>query len=497
MQSAAATRAGPGCSLCGRGSGAPLELGDRRIRAPLALAIASGVPALVLVSVGPIASITGSVSVVIWLISSVVGALMCVVFAELVRQSPRQAGGVASLSANALRPYSRKLALLGQWSYWLGWSPALAISAGLLGSHIQRSVWPDSSSWVAYALATVVLAASALVNHFGLRTCARLQAVVAVGVVAPVLGLFIAVPLLRGGFDLSNFSPFNPPGGWSPLGGVVAISAALFLAGWSAYGAEVALTYAPEYGRETSPVRSLAATAAISVAVFSVVPIILIGVVGVDQVSGDPVQMVASVADRVGSWAPPLFSGLFLGTLVLTLNMIAVGSSRLLFQMGRNGDAWAFFGRTNRHGVPGNALAFDVVANSALLAVALQVNGGRVADVPTTVLATASVGYFVSLVLALFSVTLTRRDHSKGHRPLNNRFSGIGRLAAGLGVFNILLLTIGSAVWGLVNVALAVLILLGVVLLFGRNRPVDTGIRERACACAICGSSTTFAPSRS
>lgn len=431
------------CSLCALGEAASRAAPPTRIRLSLGLGVAAGVPALVLVSVGSVAGLAGPVSILIWPLSALVGLVMAAAFAELAAALPEQAGGVAVLGARVLRARSRRLALLAQWGYWLGWSPALAISAALVGGYVRTVVAPRSSPWLALVFATGVLVASAFVNHLGIRLCARLQVALVAAVVVPVSALAV-LPLVRGRFHLARLAPFDAPGGALSWHGVEAIAGAFFVAGWSAYGAEIALTYAPEYRRMADTVRSLLATGAVAVALYALVPLALVGSFGVREISRDPAAVVASIAH--GS-APIVV--LLLAALVLTLNTIGASSSRVLFQMGRNGDAWGSLGRLNRHGAPRNALVFDVLANVGFIAVGLALDGGRVGAVPITLLTAASVGYFVSLVMALAAVhELRRRD---GRKP------AVAGLAAA--AFNALLLAGAGPAWGWRNVGLGAAIL--------------------------------------
>src|SRR5436309_2715370 len=56
--------------------------------------IATGVPALVLVSIGPLAVQVGPPSVLVWIISVVIGILMSFVFAEIASMFPEKTGGI-------------------------------------------------------------------------------------------------------------------------------------------------------------------------------------------------------------------------------------------------------------------------------------------------------------------------------------------------------------------------------------------------------------------
>jgi amino acid transporter len=445
------------------------------LRLPLGLALASGVPAFVLMSAGPVAVVAGPPSVLVWALSAGIGMLMTVPFAQLAARFPDQSGGVAVLAASALRSRSRFLALLGQWGYWFGWSPAMAVGAALLGGYGRDGLWPHGSPWTAWVLASAVLAASALVNHLGARPCAWLQLLMVIGVIAPV-ALLVLAPLLGGHFDAARLTPFTVPGGWLSRQGLAALGGAFFLAGWSAYGAEVTLTYGPEYrGGTRDAIRSLLVMGVVVMLVYALVPLALIGALGLEGVTGDPAEVLVRFADSATPWSGAPVFALLAVTLVLGINMIAVSSSRALCQMARNGDAWAFLGRRNRHGAPRNALVFDVAVNSGLVALGLAVNHGDVGAIPVTLLTAASVGYLVSLILALVAAGVVWRSSP----PADHAFRaprGFIRLGITLAAFNGLLLLGAGPTWGWENLGLGAAVLVGVPLLASRRaRPAGAG----------------------
>ncbi|MEN3305723.1 MAG: hypothetical protein V7603_1925, partial [Micromonosporaceae bacterium] len=374
-------------------------------------AIAAGVPVLVLVSMGPVAAMTGTTSVAVWGFSALVGFFMALAFAELASSYPRVNGGVAVLAAEVIRPHSTAGARVGLWSYWLGWSPALAVNALLIGAYGQQLLAPDTPPWVAVLLATAVLVASVAVNHLGMTIGGRMQLVLVACVTTVIVTLF-AGAVLRGQVHASHLTPFAPPGGWLSGGGWFALAGGLFMAGWSAYGSELALAYATRYRRGVrDAVRVLATVAAASVLAFLVVPLLLVLTVGVSGAQRDPAAAFTALSHRAADGASVVVLGALVLALMLGLNMIAIGSSWTLNQMARSGDAPAFLGRLNRHGMPGNALRFDLVANIALLVFVTILAGGNTAQVPIALLAAANVGYFVSMCLAL---TASWHNHRRG-----------------------------------------------------------------------------------
>jgi len=442
----------------------------------LGMAVASGVLILILLSLGPVAALAGPPSVVVWTLAALVGLAMALPFAELVGLFPGQAGGIAVVTAHALRPRSRVLSVVVQWSYWLGWTLGLAINGILLGDYLRQRFLPGSSAWTAWLMAVAALSLSVMVNHRGIKPGARLQ--IALLACTAVVSLFLlVVPVLTGHATLAHLGPFRPPGGWTSPHTLIALAGAFFIAGWSAYGAEIALTYSGEYrGGSRDAVRTLLTVAVLMVAVYSLVPLLTFAVVEPGSVAGGPVLLFESLPGA-GNWVGSVLVPVALvGAFFLTLNTIAIGSSRTLWQMAHNGDAWPVLGRLNRNGAPGNALLFDLAFNATVLAVSFLINKNR-AEVPIALLASANVGYFACLILALCTTWMMRRT-----APSRPRSFRAPRGAVGLGLFlagfNTVLLAGAGAAWGWRNIALGIGVLTANVVLLtpraaGREDEID------------------------
>jgi amino acid transporter len=448
----------------------------RRVSWQLGLAAASGVLVLILLSLGPVAALAGPPSVVVWAAAALIGLAMALPFAELVGLFPGQAGGIAVVTAHAFRPYSRLLGVIVQWSYWLGWTLGLAINAILLGDYLWQRYLPASSSWAAWLVAVAVLCLSVMVNHRGITSGAWLQT--ALLACTAVISLFLlVVPLLTGHATLARLVPFRPPGGWSSPHTLVALAGAFFIAGWSAYGAEIALTYSGEYRRGSrDAVRALLMVAALMVAVYTLVPLLALAAVEPGFVAGGPVPLFESLPGASGWATSVLVPVALVGAFFLTLNTIAIGSSRTLWQMAKNGEAWPVLGRLNRHGAPGNALRFDLVFNATVLTVSFLINKNK-AEVPIALLASANVGYFACLILALVATWMMRRTAPFRERPFRAPRGAVG-LGLCLAGFNTVLLAGAGAAWGWRNIALGVVVLMANVVLLtprsaGREDEID------------------------
>jgi amino acid transporter len=450
-----------------------------KIRLPLGLSIASGVPVLVLVSVGPVAALAGPASIVAWSGAAVIGLLMAFAFAELSASMPAVSGGIAALSAEVLGRRSRLLAMISQWSYWFGWSPTLAISSALAAGYLQTAVIPHTPAWVGWLLAFAVLGLSGAINVGGIRLAGWVQLVLGACALIPVAVLAV-LPWVTGQVHPGNFVPFAPPGGWLSLGGLTAIAGGLFIAGWSAYGCELALTYSGEYrGGNRDAIRSLLTVGAVSVLVFTAVPLALIGVLGTSGAQADPSVALIPFAQRVTGYASAVVFGLLLVSLLLGVNMVMIGSSRLLRRMAESGYAWEALGRLNAQGAPRNATMFDVTANAVLLVAVLVLTRGQITNAPIYLLAAANVGYFVSIVLAQVAAYLQRREAPADPQVRFRAPAGLMGIGMVLAVLNVVLLVSAGFAWGWLNILLGLACLVIVVGVLGRafrsRRPVPAG----------------------
>jgi len=299
-------------------------------------AIIAGVPALVLVSIGQIAALAGNAAIVVWIASSAIGLIMAFAFAELARSFPAVPGGLGILGAHALR--GRPLApTLSRWSYWLGWSPGLAVFSVVFGTYAATLLGRDKSPMTVLLLSLAVIVISTTLNAFGLARGALVQVVLGAAMLALLL-FFSGVPIVSGQFSMARLLPLAPPSGWLSWKGLSAVGGALFLAGWTTYGAELAISMAAEYRRGArDTVACLTVVAIVTFAVYSIVPALITGAVGVQAASGDPAAALLALvpASALVAGKVLVFAAIFISVL-LSINMLSVTSSRLLYQIARD-----------------------------------------------------------------------------------------------------------------------------------------------------------------
>src|SRR5680860_749548 len=264
--------------------------------------VASGVPALVLFSIGAIAATVGKPSALVWFISVMFGFLQAFTYAEIAGMYPEKSGGASVYGAMAWVRYSKIIAPLSVWCNWLAWTPVLAIGTGLAAGYILTGLFPADAVINTWQLTLVDLGAvkegltlrinavsivgSAILlcvfiaQHKGISAAAKLQSIIGLAVLIPLLIVGI-VPLLTGDVLSENLLPLVPISGEWNIEGTTLFLGGLFIAAWSAYAFETAICYTSEFkDPQRDTVRAIIAAGVICVVVYTLVPLSFQGVLG-------------------------------------------------------------------------------------------------------------------------------------------------------------------------------------------------------------------------
>ena len=105
--------------------------------------VASGVPALVLFSIGGIAGTTGKLAFLVWIISMIMGFLQSFTYAEIAGLFANKSGGASVYGATAWLRYSKFIAPLSVWCNWFAWSPVLSLGCAIAAGYILNALCPD------------------------------------------------------------------------------------------------------------------------------------------------------------------------------------------------------------------------------------------------------------------------------------------------------------------------------------------------------------------
>ncbi|MGD9919868.1 MAG: APC family permease [Pseudorhodoplanes sp.] len=104
--------------------------------------VASGVPALVLFSIGGIAGTTGNAAFLVWFASMCMGFIQSFTYAEIAGLFPNKSGGASVYGASAWVRYSKLIAPLSVWCNWLAWTPVLSLGCSIAAAYILNALGP-------------------------------------------------------------------------------------------------------------------------------------------------------------------------------------------------------------------------------------------------------------------------------------------------------------------------------------------------------------------
>jgi len=457
--------------------------------------VASGVPALVLFSIGAIAATVGKPSWLVWMVSITFGFLQAFTYAEIAGLFPHKSGGASVYGAVAWVRYSKYIAPVSVWCNWFAWSPVLAIGSGLAGGYILSALFaPDAAinTWQitlldlsgikdglslrinsTFIVGAVVMLGVFAIQHGGILRSAKTTLILGITALLP-LALIGLVPLITGDAPSTNFLPLAPlahdaagnviDGAWD-LSGWTLMAGGLFIAAWSTYGFETAVCYTREFKNpKTDTFKAILYSGLLCVFIFTIVPLAFQGHMGLGQLVTpevvDATGAVTSPAVYDGMLAAEIYSGMgvakamsgMLGggviiehllvimlilALMLSIMTAMAGSSRTLYQASVDGWFPRYLSHVNAHGAPTRAMWTDLVFNLLLLMMSDYV----------FVLAASNVGYIIFNFLNLNSGWIHRIDRPTWDRPFKapNWLLGIGVV---LSFVNLALMGLGADIWG-------------------------------------------------
>ncbi|MEW9804550.1 APC family permease [Mesorhizobium sp. ZMM04-5] len=311
--------------------------------------VASGVPALVLFSIGGIAGTTGNLAFAIWIASVVLGLIQSFTYAEIAGLFPSKSGGASVYGATAWLRYSKFIAPLSVWCNWLAWTPVLSLGCSIAAAYILSALAPipgfseaspEVAAWLAdpanagKAAADAVASLTAAgtpairdwtlysgslgpvsfslnavfwigvilmlivfsIQHRGILGTANVQKFIGLVVIIPMLIVGI-VPILTGQINWDNYSPFVPlaeayapePGEWN-IAGWTLVFGGMFIAAWSAYAFETSICFTSEFknpARDT--VRAILYSGLLCLVLYSIVPFTFQGVLGLEGMLAGPI----------------------------------------------------------------------------------------------------------------------------------------------------------------------------------------------------------------
>lgn len=437
--------------------------GRQRISWRSAFILSLGGALLVLVSLGAMAAAIGVASILVWAGTVLVGTLQCLLLAELAGRFPQKVGGAPAYVHEGFKGLSPIFGAVATWGYWVAWLPGVAVNLTLAATYIRAAFLPN----INVLAATIALAVGLYVlNALGLRPSVWLSGALAACALVPLL-LILVAPLFRpGAWQAAHLAPLLPAGlSWSDGATWALLAKWAFVAVWSSYGAEMVATVVGELRdpRRDAP-KAVGAGAAATALAFVLVPVALLGIVGIDGLTQDPyVAFLTAAAAVFGAAGRQVVAAMLIAALALGAEVFIISSSRALYQMSRDGLTLQGYGRVNRHGVPVGSVGWDAAITILLLALF----GGDI----VSVVAAANVGYLVVFVLLPLAYVLVRR--AAGRATAFALPAVFVPLALAIAGFNALLFVVGGVQWGgkVLGIGIALtLTFLPFYLLRGRGR---------------------------
>lgn len=403
-------------------------------RAPILLAIAAGLQ--ITVAMGPMASQLGNIQPFVWAVAALMGLVQCFFIAELAVCFPRRSGGTATYAHEAFGERTGWLCGLSSWAYWFAWTPGVAVNL-ILASTYLRSTFSLSVNTIVISL--VLGVALYVLNACGIGLNVRVSTVL-IAVTAIPLVIMLVAPLVKPSLfhGVYVWPPHFPAGHGSTASLLVKW---LFVASWSAYGAEMTSTiFSEARTSKNAIVRGMAIAGIACLVAFTLIPFVMTGIVGADALGSDPSAVFLVPAKVVLGDVGAKITGLMLaGALAVGAQAYIISSSRTLYQMSRDGYMPRFVMRVNRFGAPYGGIVFDAIVIASLVGIF----GTNVVNV----VAAANVGYLVVFVILPLGFVIIRSRRSRNGEELAMP-RWMTPVAIIFAAANAVLLVAGGIIWG-------------------------------------------------
>jgi amino acid transporter len=342
--------------------------------------VASGVPALVLFSIGGISSMVGNLAFVVWTASMLMGFVQSFTYAEIAGLFPNKSGGASVYGAAAWVRYSKFIAPLSVWCNWFAWSPVLSLGCSIAAAYLLNALAPIPAAnspavaqWIVahgaaisggqqaqvnaaiaaltpairnwtlfthtlgpvgfslnatFFIGAVIMLLVFSIQHRGILGTANVQKYIGLLVIVPMVIVGV-IPLLNGAVNYTNFLPLAPLaspgapqiGSWN-IPGWTMVLGAMFIAAWSTYGFETAVCYTSEFrnpGGDTF--KAIFYSGLLCLALFILVPFTFQGALGLtgmlDPKIADGSGVASAMADMVGG-------GAFIHSIMVMLMILAL-----------------------------------------------------------------------------------------------------------------------------------------------------------------------------
>lgn len=386
--------------------------------------IALGVPLLILPSLYDVGSIVWGLCILVWSLSVVQGFVQNLAYGEMVTALPGATGlpGCAqkvfrSKEGDPPRNMRKFIGAFSAWCYWFAWCPVVAIFTMLIGDYLVRMFGWDLTGWENLGLYLGVGIAIVFVMYAlgsrGLEGGAKLGTLLAVISIIPIV-IIVAGAFVTGMFDMDLITDRITADGWSwSAVDLVLLFGCFALAQWSACAWETAAIYGPEYRNPGKDVpKALFGCGLICLFMYFFVSFGVFGSLDTGEMDAAGAASLVPIAEFVfGGFGKYVALFLLIVAMILIIQTGFLGSSRTLYSMAGEHNLPSWFKKTNRYGMPTNAMLFVGMFNMLLVLVVGY--SGCVAgssDTNMTILSASAMGYCIANGIALAAYVKTKRD---------------------------------------------------------------------------------------
>ena len=381
------------------------------------LIVAMGVPILIMPSIADMSGPLWGMSIAIWVISVISGFFINLPIGELCATF-----GVAGMGGsiqyifeddekykNKRLNTGRLIGALGAWSYFIAWFTVIPIFTIMVGYYLINAFdflqgmdhWTEIGFYL--LLGVAVYAYTIGTSLKGLEGGAKFQMVLTLLTIVPLVVIVIA-PLIMGDFSIDTvINEFTKPGWTWDANAILLVLALLTIAQWSAVGWETAATYGAEYKEPAKDVpKALIMCGIACLVLYFLISFVVYGTLGHDGIDAAGATSLATIARNSFGETMGLIA-----TLLLMVGMIVIvqtsmqGCSRTIQVMATNGHMPLWLSKTNKYGVPVNALLFQAAAGFLVILSGLTAS---------ETLAISCPGYVITHGLCQLSFIKSRKD---------------------------------------------------------------------------------------
>ena len=372
-------------------------------------------------------------STLIWGISALLAVFIMTIYSEMAAMFPDKPGGFPLYAHEGWRKYFTLVGPVATFGYWIGWSVVLSVFGLFIGTIVQGNWFPGepigspygdgyfSTGPVEFGLSQIVavglILAVWLFNIFGARVGVTFGYIAGALLMIPLF-CFIFLGYLTGDFDTSNLT-WGKLDGSNTVEGVTTdysswevarlILVWLWIMSWSAWGVDTCATFAPEYKDTVNDTKlALRSAALFSLAVYTLLPLGLIGSVGEETVG--LFDYVGALRILTGSEGlTDVFVIIIIASFLISMNTATADGGRALYGIARDDMTVKQLYHLNRFHVPGRAMTVDMVVNILFVFFIGSILG---------ILVASNIGYVLAHFFALTSFILLRKDRPNWPRPI-------------------------------------------------------------------------------